>query len=184
MITGACTVIRTAEPDDAGALKRLYDPAVPKCCLLDPHREPIFPTFDELREVMSKTEMGQPFLHTVEDRTGVVRGFCSLRALALDVRYGEIVMLFHDEADYAGPVAAEVFAFLAQRAFQQFHLNKIMAHVLDCERAFTEALVQYGFSSNGTQREAVYTLGQWFGIETFTLRARDTAFASELAPAS
>ena len=184
MVTGAHTVIRTAEPDDAAALKRLYDPEAPKCCLLDPHREPIFPTFDELREVMSKTEMGQPFLLTVEDRTGAICGFCALRALALDVRYGEVVMLFLDEADYAGPRAAEVFDFLARRAFLQFHLNKIMAHVLECEHAFAKALVQYGFSSNGTQREAVYTLGRWLGIETFTLRARSTAFASELAPAS
>lgn len=184
MITGAHTVIRTAEPDDAGALKRLYDPAVPKCSLLDPHREPIFPTFDELREVMSKTEMGQPFLHAVEDLTGAIRGFCSLRALALDVRYGEIVMLFHDEADYAGPVGEEVFDFLAKRAFRQFHLNKVMAHVLDSERAFAEALMRYGFASNGVQREAVYTLGRWLGIETFTLRARATAFAGDLVQAS
>ena len=184
MITGECTVIRTAEPDDAGALKRLYDPGVPLCCLLDVRREPIFPTFDELREAMSKSEMGQPFLHAVEDKTGVIRGFCSLRALAFDVRYGEIVMMFHDEADFAGPIASEVFEFLMRRAFEQFHLNKIMAHVLDSERAFVEALLRNGFVSNGTQREAVYTLGRWHGIETFTLRGRDSSFAGALAQAS
>ena len=184
MITGEYAVIRTAEPDDAGALKRLYDPAFPRCCLLDPRREPIFPTFDELREVMSKTEMGQPFLHAVEDKTGAIRGFCSLRALALEVRYGEIVMMLHAETDFAGPIASEVLEFLTRRAFQQFHLNKIMAHVLDSERAFAEALLRHGFVSSGTQREAVYTLGRWHGIETFTLHGRDSRYAGALAQAS
>jgi len=169
MIVREYTVIRTAEPDDAGALKLLYDPAAPRCCLLDPRREPIFPNFDELREVMSKTEMGQPFLYAVEDKTGKIRGFCSLRAIGLDARHGEIVMMLHDDADFAGPVASEVLDFLARRAFEQFRLNKIMANALDSERAFVECLLRYGFVSSGTQREAVYTLGRWCGVETLML---------------
>ncbi len=177
MITGAHAVIRTAEPDDAGALLRLYDPEFPRCALLDPRREPIYPTFDELREVMSKSEMGQPFMHAVEDKKGAIRGFCSLRALALEVRYGEIVMLMQEEADYSGAFSEEVFEFLLKRAFQQFGLNKVIANVLDNECAFSDSLLNAGFRSSGKQREVVYTLGRWHDVETFTLHRRNSAYA-------
>ena len=177
MIVSEYAVIRTAEPDDAGALKRLYDPCAPRCCLLDPRGEPIFPTFDELREVMSKSEMGQPFLLAVEDKTGMMRGFCSLRAINMEACYGEIDLMFNDDADYATALASDVLDFLARRAFEQFRLNKIMSRILDSECALREAVLRYGFISDGVQRETVYALGRWYGMETLTLRRSDTRYA-------
>jgi RimJ/RimL family protein N-acetyltransferase len=183
MILSENAVIRTAEPDDAGALKRLYDPGRPRCCLLDPRHEPMFPTFDELREVMSKSEMGQPFLYAVEDTTGMIRGFCSLRAMNIEACFGEILVMFHDDADFAAPLASDVLDFLARRAFQQFHMNKIVSHALDNEQPLRDALLRHGFISNGVQRESVYTLGRWYGIESFTLDRRNTPYAREAVPA-
>jgi hypothetical protein len=52
MIKGAHSVIRSADPDDAGALKSVYDSQGPRSSLLDQRRELNAPTRDELREVM------------------------------------------------------------------------------------------------------------------------------------
>ena len=93
MIVGEHTIIRWAEPDDAPALRSFYDPAVPRCCLLDQRREPIFPTTDELREVLAQKEMGRPVLFATEDKTGVVRGSIGEKVHKVQLPGGGILWL-------------------------------------------------------------------------------------------
>jgi RimJ/RimL family protein N-acetyltransferase len=169
MIVGEHTIIRWAEPDDAPALRSFYDPAVPRCCLLDQRREPIFPTTDELREVLAQKEMGRPVLFATEDKTGVVRGFCSVRSVNLEASYGETILLLREDADYATPLASEAIDFVARQAFVHQRLNKLLAHALDCEQALRDCLLCHGFKSDGVQREVLFMLGRWHNVETFTL---------------
>jgi RimJ/RimL family protein N-acetyltransferase len=169
MIVGEHTVIRGAEPDDAAALRSFYNPAVPRCCLLDQRREPLFPNTDELREVLAQKEMGRPVLFATEDKTGVIRGFCSVRSVNLEASYGETILLLHEDADYATPLASEAMDFVTRQAFVQYRLNKLLAHALDSEQGLRDCLLRYGFQSAGMQREVLFTLGRWSNVETFTL---------------
>ncbi len=169
MIRGEHTIIRAAEPDDAVAMHVYYDPLCPRCCLMDHRREPIFPTCDELREVLAQKEMGRPLMYAVETHDGMVRGFCTLRSINTEARYGEVVIMLSDAADYEGPVAEEALAFLLWQAFTQQQLHKVIAHAMDSETALLGFLRARGFASNGVQREVTYTLGRWHNAETLSL---------------
>ncbi|MCX5759235.1 MAG: GNAT family protein [Candidatus Hydrogenedentes bacterium] len=169
MIVSQHTVIRSAEPDDASDLLRIYDLERPRCCLLDGRREFIIPTRDELREVMAQKEMGRNLLYAVEDKQGGVRRFCSLRGVNLEASFMETVLMFHDDADLDTPLADEAFAFLTQHAFVRLKLNKLLAYTLDTEEALRRFLLAHGFQSHGVQREIVFWRGGWHNIEAFSL---------------
>ena len=174
MIAGEHTFIRMAEPDDAPALHALYALDRPRSALLDKKREPLLPTRDELREMLGRREAGtQGALFVVEDRTGVVQGFCGLRALPPETPFGEASLLFHDEAAAASPVGEEAWAFLRERAFVRMHVRKIITHCLDRERPLRDFLAGRGFTSNGVQRQVLFAAGRWHDLETLTLHAGD-----------
>ncbi|NIA13391.1 MAG: GNAT family N-acetyltransferase [Nitrospiraceae bacterium] len=181
MITGECAVIRTAEMDDATALKAAYDVPLPRSCLLDQRRELLTPTVDELRQTLGRQEVGQSLLYTIEDREGRVRGFCSLRGVNQEVSYTEFVMVLIDEEDYDTPLADEVFEFLSRRAFVEMGLNKIAAHALDEEATVRAYLLRHGFTSDGVQREVIYAGGRWHDLEALSLFAKSTPYASPKA---
>ena len=169
MITATHCVIRTSEQDDAIALKRLYDPSRPRAALLDRKRELLIPTVDELRELLSQKEAKLGVFHSIEDRCGVLRGFCSLRATHPEVSYAELVVMLFEDADYTGPLGEEILDFLTHRAFGQMKLNKVIAQCLDSERAYRGFLTGHGFESEGVQRDAFFTHGRWRSIESLTL---------------
>jgi len=169
VILGQHAVIRSAEPDDASALLGLYDPSRPRCCLLDGRREFIIPTRDEIREVMNQKEMGRSMLYAVEDKAGVVRGFCSLRGVNLEASFMETVLMFHEDGHFDTPLAEEAFAFLVQYAFVRLKLGKLIAYALDTESSLRRFLLNHGFQSNGIQREIVFWGGGWHNIEAFSL---------------
>ncbi len=171
MITGEYGVIRTAEQDDAVALKRLYDPSQPRSALLDRKRELLVPTLDELRELLNHKESKRGVFYTVEDRCGEVHGFCLLRGAQPEVSYAEFVVMFFEDADYATPLADETFGFLAQRAFVQLKLNKVVAQCLDGEAAYRDFLVCHGFESEGVQRDVLFNQGRWYSLESLQLSA-------------
>ena len=173
MITGEHTHIRTTDADDAAALHRFYDMTRPRSALLDKKREPLMPAVSELREMLAHREAAKDAFYTVEDRTGLVKGFCSLRGMSHETGFGEITMLFYDDAHFAGPMAKEVFAFLEARGFDRLHLNKLVAHCLDVETAWRDALLARGFQSNGVQRDVFYGQGRWHDLEAFSRMARD-----------
>ena len=52
MIASEHTLIRTADPDDAGFLLEVYRTERPKAALLDGRREPVLPNRDELAEML------------------------------------------------------------------------------------------------------------------------------------
>lgn len=174
MIFGEHCVIRAAEPDDAPILKRVYDLPKPRAAILDRRREPYQPTTDELRELLASKDLkllGEYF--ALEDKTGAIRGFCSLRAGRQDVFFGEMLLMFLDETDLAGPIAAEALAFLKNKAFAERRLTKIIAHCLDGEEALHAFLVENGFRGDGVSRDILFARGRWFNNETLSL------FASE-----
>lgn len=172
MIFGEHCVIRAAEPNDAPALKRVYHPGKPRAATLDRRREPILPTTDELRELLGNKDvklLGE--YYAVEDATGEIRGFCCLRAGRQDVFFGEMLLMFIEDADLGTGMAGETFAFLKHKAFMERRLNKIVAQCLDTETDLRVFLVQQGFQSDGVAREVLYTLGRWFDNETLSLFA-------------
>ncbi len=160
--------IRAAESEDAPALVRLYDPARPRAALLDAKREPIMPTPDDVRELLSRKEVQQGALYAVEDATGAVRGFCSVRGVNAEAAFGETALLFLDEEAYATPLAEDVLEFVLDRAFVRLRLRKLLAHAFEGETALKAFLAGHGFESNGVQRDALYTLGRWHSLEVFT----------------
>ena len=174
MITGEHSVIRTAEQDDAAAMVRLYSPECPRAALLDRRRELLVPTTDEVRELLGRKDAQPAAFYAVEDVTGVVRGFCSIRGAQSEVLYGDFVVMFFAPDDYDAPLAEEVFAFLSERAFAQKKLNKVMAQCLDSEDALRGFLVSRGFGSQGIQRDMFYSAGKWHGLETFCLFSEKT----------
>lgn len=168
MITGTYTVIRSADPDDARDLRRFYNPSRPRPALLDRRREVPIPTLDELRESLSQKEIGAD-LYVVEDLTGTIRGYCTLRTASAELRYAEIMLLLHDDADYETPLAAEAMETMIQLGFQEKGLRKILAHTLEVDAAFHRILVARGFKSDGVQREILYFEGRFHDMETLSL---------------
>jgi len=172
MIRGQYSGIRWAEVDDAGALKRFYDPDNPRSCLLDVRRELLVPTLDELREALGKKEQGRGAFHVIEDTEGAVRGFCSMRGANAESTYGEFVVVL-DDADFEAPLATEVFEFLIDQAFTKLRFNKVLTHCLDREEAYRSYIMRHGFKSDGVQRDVSFMLGRWHNLEAFSLFACD-----------
>jgi RimJ/RimL family protein N-acetyltransferase len=173
MITCTHCVIRTAEPDDAWDMVRLYKPGEPKATLLGRGREPIQPGVEEMREVLRPAEGRPQVFYAIEDHEGVIQGYCGLRTgLGEDTHYGEVMVLMHDEAALDSPLALDAWDWMIQKAFREMLWRKTVAHVLSCEAAERAWLVRRGFESCGVQREVVYTGGQWLDIETLVLYNR------------
>jgi RimJ/RimL family protein N-acetyltransferase len=173
MIIGQHTVIRSAEPDDAIALWRLYDPDRPRAFLLGPAREVLIPTIDELREMLGRRDVVQGTFFVIEDTVGEVRGCCVLRGARLESEFAEIVIVFGSDDYYASPPAEEVFRFLARSAFIDKKLNKMCAHCLSAEESYRAFLIRHGFNSDGVQRDMVYTKGRYFDLESLSLFQQD-----------
>lgn len=174
MITCTHGVIRTAEPDDAWDMVRLYDPRTPRAALLGRNREMIVPTLDEVREILRPGEGRPQVFYAIEDREGIVRGYCGLRGgMGDDALYGDVFLFMHDEADLAAPLAEEAWEWLRNKAFRQQLWRKAVAHVLDCEHAQREWALARGFESCGVQREVLHTGGRWVDTETLVLFNRE-----------
>lgn len=167
MIKGAYTYIRGAEVDDVSSLADLYQDTALRAGLLDGRREPIAPTRDELGELLTRKELIEGGFYTVEDLTGRVQGFCSLRGVNPEVGYGEFSVLLLDPVRYDSPIAGEAGAFLLDRAFGRLGLRKVVANCLAHERELAEFLVRTGFESAGVQREILYARGHWHDLESF-----------------
>ena len=168
MITGEHTFIRGTELDDVPTLSVLYRAGTLRAGLLDGRREPVLPTRDELRELLSRKEIADGGYYTVEDRSGTVQGFCSLRGMNSEARYAEFSLVLLDPADYASPLASEVATFLYDRAFTRSGLRKVVAYCLEGEIELAAFLHAQGFESAGIQRDAVYAGGRWHALEALS----------------
>ncbi|HRI87124.1 MAG TPA: GNAT family protein [Candidatus Hydrogenedentes bacterium] len=169
MISGKYTIIRSAEPDDAYAMWRLYDPSRPRSFLLGPSREVMIPTQDEMREMLARRDVIQGSFFAIEDRAGEVLGCCVLRGAKAESDFAEVVVALTDESSYDSPVADEVYEFLKKLGFVDKKLNKLVAHCLCNETGYRAFLVRHGFTSDGIQREMVYTKGRYFDLESLSL---------------
>lgn len=169
MISGQFTVIRSAEPDDAYAMWRLYDPDRPRSFLLGPSREVMIPTQDEMREMLGRRDVIQGSFFAIEDKSGEVCGCCVIRGAKMESEFAEVVVVLADDAAYDSPVADEAFDFLVKLGFTEKKLNKLVAHCLSNEQRYRDFLVRHGFVSDGVQREMVYTQGRYFDLESLSL---------------
>lgn len=165
MITGEHTHIRGTELDDVPALSVLYRAGSLRAGLLDSKREPVLPTRDELRELLSRKEIAEGGYYTVEDRSGTIQGFCSLRGMNTEARYAEFCLVLIDPGVYASPIASEAAAFLFDRAFTRGGLRKVVAYCLEGEAELAAFLRGQGFESAGFQRDVVYAGGRWLALE-------------------
>lgn len=168
MITGEHSYIRAAEPDDAAALHVFYDIRRPCSALLDAKREPLMPTVDELREMLGHKDAARGAFHAVEDKTGVIRGFCGLRGVNHEAGIGEIMLMFAEDATFEGPVAEEALAFVSAFAFERLRLRKLLAHVLGPEQALRGFLLRRGFVREGIQREVFFAGGTYHPLEVLS----------------
>lgn len=166
MITGTYTYIRGTENDDVAALAALYRDGVLRAGLLDGRREPILPTLEELGEFLNRKEFTESAFYTIEDRTGGIRGFCTLRGLNPEARHCEYSLLFLDEADYGDPIAGEATGVMLERAFVRWGLRKVVATCLESESAFRAHLARHGFVSAGVQRDVLHARGRWHNMES------------------
>ena len=165
VIAGQHTFIRGTELDDVPAFSRLYQAGTLRAGLLDARREPVLPTRDELRELLSRKEIADGGFYTVEDRTGEIQGFCTLRGVNSEARYAEFSLVLLDPALYATPLADEAAGFLYERAFVRAGLNKVVAYCLEGERELADFLRAQGFESAGVQRDVLYAQGRWHALE-------------------
>lgn len=177
-------MIRSSEADDAVALKRVYISGSMRCSLLDQRRELSMPTLDELREAMASKEMGRGIFYAIEDLDGVVRGFCSVRGATIETLFAEAVVMLIDVADYATPLADEVFDFVERQAFERLGLNKLVAHCLDSETEYRDWLTRHGFLCDGIQRDSVFTGGHWRAIEAYSFFRTRSRFPKSLGAAA
>lgn len=173
MIRGDHTFIRGTEQDDVEALYQLYMLGEIRAGLLDVRREPLLPTRDDLRDLLTRKEIADGTFYTVEDRVGRIVGFCSLRGHNAESGFIEYILEFIDTAHYATPMAGEAHAFLLERAFDRLRVRKVLAHAVSGERALTGFLQSVGFQSAGTQRDVVFAQGSWHHLETLVLRSAD-----------
>ena len=157
VIFGEHCCIRAAEPDDAPALKRVYHPGKPRAATLDRRREPILPTTDELRELLGNKDvklLGE--YYAVEDATGEIRGFCCLRAGRQDVFFGEMLLMFIEDADLgtgmAGDLCVPGTRLLWNAAWE--------SSCLDTKRTCVSFLFNRDFKATGWR--AVSMPGRWF----------------------
>lgn len=170
MVVGEHSVIRTADSDDAPALMRLYESGMPLAGLLNPLREFLIPTTDEVRGSFSSDRQIQAgVMNAIEDLDGVVRGFCALRVTPQDAFMGQLVLMLPDEEDYAALWSGEVGAYLLEEAFQRKRFSKVVAQCLDHEEGLRAFLSCHGFKSDGVQREVLYSAGRWFDMESLSL---------------
>jgi RimJ/RimL family protein N-acetyltransferase len=169
MITGEHAVIRTADPDDARSLLRLYDTTRPVAFILGPSREVSVPTLDELQETLARREIATGSFYVVENREGAIRGCCAVRGIAKETVHAEMALALVDDTDYEAPLAQEALEFLCHSAFVEKKLAKVMAHCLDTEHAYRQLLVRNQFESAGTQRDMVYACGRYYNLESLRL---------------
>ncbi len=175
MITGEHGIIRFPEPDDALFLRQLYVAGPTRAALLDPRREPLMPTMREIREMLARKDAAQGLMYTVEDTTGVLRGWCGLRGINYEARYAELVLLFADETRYHAAIADEPLDFLLARAFTQLRLYKVVALCLDTETHLSQYLERRSFVCVGAQRQALFSGGAWHDLRTYALTAHSCA---------
>jgi len=169
MITCEHSVIRTADPDDAYELHRLHKTGEPRAFLADRRRELVIPTLDELTQVLTQRDRSTGSFFVVEDREGCIRGFCTVRGVNPEARFGEMALAFSRDDDYASPLASEAFHFLCTLGFTRMGLAKLIGHCLKTETALRAFFVAHGFVSDGVQREVLYTGGRYLDMETLTL---------------
>jgi len=173
MITCTHGVIRTAEPDDAWDLVRLYDPRHPRAACLGRNREIIAPGVDEMRESIRPGEGRPQIFYAVEDTEGVIQGYAGIRTgMGEDAHHGELIFYMHDDAGLDTPLAMEAWEWLLGRAFRDMLWRKAVAHVLETEQTQRAWLIARGFESCGVQREVLYTQGRWLDTETLVLYNR------------
>ena len=169
MISGDHAVIRSTESDDVQRVKKLYDPRRPFAFLLDKYDELTAFNTDEVTQLLTKKKSVLGRFYAVEDKTGIVRGFCALRGASQEVGYAEIAIMLFESGDYKSELADEAFEFLVDLAFVHQRLNKVLARCLDIETSWRDFLLRKKFESNGRQRELVFTMGAWHDLETLSL---------------
>ena len=109
------------------------------------------------------------FFYMVEDKQGQLRALIVLRGITPESMSAEVVITFLDDGDYQTPMASEALQFLLTQAFRRFNLRKVVVHCLDCETDLHQFYLNNGFTSNGFQREVLFTEGQWHDLEVLSL---------------
>jgi len=172
LITGNHAIIRGADPDDASFLHAFYAEGRLRAALLDAHREPLQPTQSELEELLGRKDGFQGSFHTVEDLTGAVRGFVSIRGANHEAGFADLVFLLDEDGVYTSGVGEEALAFILDRAFARMGLRKLLGHAVVGEDGLVAALAAGGFTHDGVQREILFARGRWHDIATMTRFAR------------
>ena len=136
---------------------------------MDQKREYIIPTTDELRELLGGVKNMGGVLNAVEDLSGNVRGFCTVRSAPGEMPVGQFALMMLDEGDYARPIMDDIMNYLVAEAFQRRGQHKVMVYRLDYETKIRDLYLAHGFESDGFQREVLFAGGRWLDLESLTL---------------
>lgn len=161
--------IRMTEEDDAACLHELYAARAPRFALLDLKREPVMPTLFEVTETLASKEAAKSLFFTLEFPTGDVAGFMVLRGLIQESGYCELAPMFLREEDVLAPLAEWALGMALERAFGVLRMRKVAAHALNREAHLRDFYARHGFAHDGTQREVVFSQGQWFDVASYSL---------------
>ena len=172
MITVEHGYIRFSEADDTLFLRGLYLEKPRRAALLDTRREPILPTVRDICDMLAKKDAAHGLMYTIEDTTGTLKGWCSLRGINYEARYAEVMFIFASAEDYDSALAEETLAYLLNRAFTHYKLYKVLVLCLDAETALKRFLERHGFNHAGVQRQSLYSGGAWHDLHVFTLSAQ------------
>jgi RimJ/RimL family protein N-acetyltransferase len=184
MIVGEHILIRTADPDDADGLAAIGDAASPRSFFLDARREINAPTVDEMAETLRSKQARTGMFYAIEDKSGTIRGFSSLKMALHGSFFAEMLLAFLDEQDFAAPVGRETLESLLRMAFVDRKLTKIVAQILDCEDDYRGLLEDRGFTCDGRQREVSFARGRYHDLLAYSLFAETYAESAGAEAAS
>jgi len=97
MIEGEHVVVRIADPDDAQALAEIFNSEIPRAFRLNMRRELQYLTTDDLREALSHKEIRAGLFYALEDKTGNICGFFSIKTPIPEVNFSEFLFGLADQ---------------------------------------------------------------------------------------
>ena len=83
--------------------------------------------------------------------------------------FGQFTLLFLAPESFRLALAEEAGQYLLEEAFLRRRLHKVVVQCMDCEDAQIGYLLAQGFTSDGNQREVLYSGGNWLNMESLSL---------------
>lgn len=111
----------------------------------------------------------------VSDEQGEYLGTISLKNVDLTARHAEYAIVLRKKAQGKG-IAVKATDELLEKAFTEFHLEKVYLNVLSDNSRAIRLYERYGFVFEGEFRRHLYLRGEWKGLRWYSM-SREEYFA-------